>query len=367
MRYLFVNGSDEVWGAEESMVVLARSLMREGHEVSLDCFSETVSEFWAREVNGNIRIVSRGPETISNVQKCWRYAFYKLPDPEPQAVIIFSHFLFPKAFVEKLRAFVTSRLTSQPIWAIDLHDNFRSWKSVINMNFFARSVDKIVSVSNFTARQLHRSCLPRVLVCTRALELEIGDRIAEKKPQSKEILNVGIVGRLDPEKNHLILGQALSLTSKPHRMIIRGKSSSYFPNYSDELLKELDAMLGKRLVYEGTVPRQEAMRGIDLLVVANAFEPMGRTVLEAMNSGVPVIVPDRGGSSELVTDLATGLMYKAEDAISLSQVIDYAADNQHEIAGFAYLARQRLFQEHNSSTYGQVIHDFISCKIINDR
>ena len=68
------------------------------------------------------------------------------------------------------------------------------------------------------------------------------------------------------------------------------------------------------------------MRNLDVLVVANASEPLGRTVIEAQLAGVVVVVPDRGGAFELVKPRITGLCYVADDASSLAALL-------HEVLG----------------------------------
>ena len=110
MRYLFVNGAEEVWGAEESMVVLARSLIQSGHEVSLDCFNNKIQDFWYKEVNSQARLVVNHSQSMTNFQKCKAYTFVDLGIHAPDIVIIISHFLFPKVAAEKIKALFSIQL-----------------------------------------------------------------------------------------------------------------------------------------------------------------------------------------------------------------------------------------------------------------
>lgn len=368
MRYLFVNGAEEVWGAEESMVVLARSLIQSGHEVSLDCFSKKIQDFWSKEVNFQTRLVVDNSQNMTNFQKCKAYTFVDLGIHAPDIVIFISHFLFPKVAAEKIKAlFLPVAKKQNRVWALDLHDNFKSWKSFINLNFFARFADRIISVSKFTAAQLPKSSQRKTLVCTRALELSHRKFSTPKKFPKSQNLRVGIVGRLDPEKNHQLLAEAMSRTSYPHELIVRGKSSNYFPEYSKSLLQNLQRSLGDRLKYEGVVPRNAALSNLDLLVVCNSNEPMGRTVLEAMDVGVPVVVPDKGGSAELVQDGLTGLKYKANDPVSLAEVLDFASSQPQLLENCARQAFDKLVNEHNAASYGQIINSFMMDKLSGRR
>jgi glycosyltransferase involved in cell wall biosynthesis len=86
---------------------------------------------------------------------------------------------------------------------------------------------------------------------------------------------------------------------------------------------------------------------------------MGRTVLEAMDFGVPVVVPDEGGSAELVQDGLTGLKYKANDPVSLAEVLDFASSQPELLENCARQAFDNLVIEHNAASYGQIINSFL--------
>ncbi len=61
----------------------------------------------------------------------------------------------------------------------------------------------------------------------------------------------------------------------------------------------------------------------DFLVHLCGDEPFGLVILEAMAARIPVLVPDEGGSSEIVEHGITGLKFKANDPNSLAQEIDH--------------------------------------------
>jgi L-malate glycosyltransferase len=52
----------------------------------------------------------------------------------------------------------------------------------------------------------------------------------------------------------------------------------------------------------------EVLRAVDLLLVPSWQEPFGRTVIEAMAAGVPVVATDVGGPPEILADRACGLL-----------------------------------------------------------
>ena len=67
-------------------------------------------------------------------------------------------------------------------------------------------------------------------------------------------------------------------------------------------------------------------RPLDLLVHTCAEEPFGLVVLEAFAAGVPVLVPNAGGSASLVCDGDTGFHFAASERFAPgAQAARYAA------------------------------------------
>jgi glycosyltransferase involved in cell wall biosynthesis len=63
------------------------------------------------------------------------------------------------------------------------------------------------------------------------------------------------------------------------------------------------------------------MTSLDILVQPSTRETFGRTLLEAMAIGKPVIASRVGGMPEVVADLETGLLVPEEDPQSLAAAI----------------------------------------------
>lgn len=61
-------------------------------------------------------------------------------------------------------------------------------------------------------------------------------------------------------------------------------------------------------------PVAPAMRAVDVLLVPAINEPFGRTLIEAMLLGTPVVATDHGGNREAIRDGQNGLLVSAEDA-----------------------------------------------------
>lgn len=87
----------------------------------------------------------------------------------------------------------------------------------------------------------------------------------------------------------------------------------------------------------------------DIFVLTGANETFGNVVLEAMASGLPVVVPSTGGQLDHVRDGVNGLIYEAEDENALVAQVARLADDlplarRLGSAGRAYAQTQRWEQ-----------------------
>ncbi len=83
------------------------------------------------------------------------------------------------------------------------------------------------------------------------------------------------------------------------------EKDQYEKKYAGENVKFLGVQRGAAL--------QKLYASADLYVLPSASETLGKTVLEAMASGTGVIVSDKGGPKDYVTNGENGLVFKAHD------------------------------------------------------
>lgn len=110
-------------------------------------------------------------------------------------------------------------------------------------------------------------------------------------------------------KNLALSIKALSLIPENVKLIIIGKGEK---SYLDKLIEKFG--IKNRTIY---LPSSEEVNlyiaASDILVLPSLYEPFGLPPLEAMASGVPVIVSDKCGVSECITDGYDGLIWRTED------------------------------------------------------
>ncbi len=153
------------------------------------------------------------------------------------------------------------------------------------------------------------------------------------RPRNPASLNVGIVGRLAPIKNHkLFLDMA-------RRLIAEGFVGRFVVVGDGELRPELEraaADLGDRVTFAGwrrDLPEVYA----DLAVVVNTSLNEGTPVslIEAMAAGVPVVATAVGGVPDVVRHNETGWLVASGDTAGLADAVKLAIYDGDRLAARA--------------------------------
>jgi sugar transferase (PEP-CTERM/EpsH1 system associated) len=123
----------------------------------------------------------------------------------------------------------------------------------------------------------------------------------------------GIVGRLDPIKDHLTLFRAFDMLKARH-------PKSFLVVVGDGPERgRLERAAGEGVIFLGN--RQDVtklMGALDVFVLPSLNEGISNTILEAMASGLPVVATAVGGNPELVVDGCTGTLFPVGDAERLA-------------------------------------------------
>jgi len=81
-------------------------------------------------------------------------------------------------------------------------------------------------------------------------------------------------------------------------------------------------------------------KAIDIFVLPSVFDTFSLSTLEAMASGLPVIVSNNTGSSEIVKDGRNGLIWRIGDIDKLAELIEYLAQNDRVRRNMGFNARR---------------------------
>ena len=145
-------------------------------------------------------------------------------------------------------------------------------------------------------------------------------RINKVNGSNKKIeddFKVGFLGRISESKGIKLLIDKFKNTDIP--LLIGGKGD-------EEILQYLTQLKAPNIKYLGYVNPSHFFRNIDILIVPSLWnEPFGRIVIEAYGCGVPVIVNDKGGLSEIVDHEKSGIIidFDKDDIIQIVNKIRF--------------------------------------------
>lgn len=147
---------------------------------------------------------------------------------------------------------------------------------------------------------------------------------------SGENVLVGIVGALEPRKDHHTFLQAarIAVTLAPElRFLVVGDGPM-----RDELEKEVLALHIKDFIQfaglRSDIP--DLLRALDIYVSSSTTEGISIALLEAMYMGLPVIATDVGGTPEVVRDDETGLLVPKSNPDIMAEMLVRLAGNPEE-------------------------------------
>lgn len=150
-------------------------------------------------------------------------------------------------------------------------------------------------------------------------------------------LVIGLVAHLTPWKGHLVFLEACATIAAAHRncrFVLVGApvyGTDGHDRYAQDVADAIERLgLRDRVIRTGFRDDMPVvMRGLDVLVHASSEpEPFGRTLIEAMASGRPVVATAAGGAREVVVEGETGYLVPPRDAGALAENVLRLADDQ---------------------------------------
>lgn len=226
--------------------------------------------------------------------------------------------------------------------------------------------DKVIAVSHFAApRPGLYSAASRTHVIHSPFDTQVThDRAAARAAISAVVPDVSpatrmvaFSGAMIDRKRPLLFVEAIAAMRRiaPHtdiRGVLLGETLDGMRERICALAEQLG--IGDRLHFLGyRTPGSFWLAGCDLLMVPAVDEPFGRTLIEAMLVGTPVVATASGGNREAIRDGETGLLVPPERPIALSKAcISLLSDPARwsEIAAAASADCQRLFGDEKHAT-----------------
>jgi glycosyltransferase involved in cell wall biosynthesis len=238
----------------------------------------------------------------------------------------------------------------QEIWGLpDGHHELVSPESARRVVRELELGDVVLVPSEYVARQLGERSVPDGRVVIQPFGVDVAafrPSDAKERAVRSRPLRCLYIGQISHRKGvRVLLHAAQRLRQRSIHFDLVG------PLVSPEVLERVPENVSWHgaSVY-GDVP--ELMRGADVFVLPSIDDAYGLVVVEAMASGLAVVVTDHAGASEVVTDRVDGLLVPAGDVLALADAIERLHDDPEGRLAMGLAARRRVENTHSWEDYG---------------
>lgn len=188
------------------------------------------------------------------------------------------------------------------------HHNIRLRANPILYRFLDRRTHAYVGICNACTTLLKGVARRNVHHIDNAVDVTRLARIDNY--QDRAVVNLLYVGRLSEQKNLSLLFNALSrIDTKEYRLMLAGSGPE------EAKLRDLANQLGitDRVNFLGNVDNVSTLlKEADVFVMSSAWEGLPIAQIEATLTGLPVLVTDVGGCSEIVEKVDNGMVVDVE-------------------------------------------------------
>lgn len=223
-----------------------------------------------------------------------------------------------------------------------------------------RAAHRVIAISEYVRSGIPDDLASRTRVITNPFIVPVGDRAAARvrlgiDPGDPRPV-VGFVGTLQAQKRPDVFVEAAA-------HLIRDGSDALFiligrdGDRSDALRTSVsDKGIADRVIFSGFhSDAAELIAGFDLLLAPAFGEGHGRTLVEAMFAGVPVVAADSGGHGEIVAHAETGLLVPVDDAAALADATRTLLSSPSDRQRFADNARRQAAGMTTARTHADAV------------
>jgi L-malate glycosyltransferase len=174
--------------------------------------------------------------------------------------------------------------------------------------------------------------------------VEIGSysKVNDYKCNKKSNLIVGTIANHSACKNYNLFLNTTKIIIRDHKLnhvrflsVGGGLLRNQTIKYSEEL-----KISDKITFYPSTSGIQKFLRMMDVFVLCSNYEGLSNSIMEAMAAGIPCVVTDVGGNSELVIDGKSGYVVPVNDPNVLASKIIHLLNNKSLAKKFGNAGKQ---------------------------
>lgn len=213
----------------------------------------------------------------------------------------------------------------------------RFGKSIYNI--FNYLVDEYIGISDICATGLTKYTGRNVVTIPNAVSIDkFNDHKRIRKADLDGRISIAMVGRLFPQKDYPNMIKAISMIPKDYlsklEINIAGEGD---PKYKKELIKSINNHnLSAVIKFRGNLSSVlQFLYEADLFLMSSENEGLPIALIEATISGLPCIVTDVGGCSEVINKSNSGVIVPPNDPTSIAKAIINFIDNPNLIENYS--------------------------------
>jgi glycosyltransferase involved in cell wall biosynthesis len=232
----------------------------------------------------------------------------------------------------RLRCPIVVTLQGDDLFLDDLPAPYRE-QVMAELRKLARDVDRFVVHSQFYAELMTEYFdVPkdRFEIVPLGVSLD-GFSEMQMTPTNNRPPTIGFLARICPAKGlHLLVDAFLRLKARPGLEATQLKVAGWLgendrPFFDEQIERIREAGHTSDVHHAGVLQRTnkiEFLNTLDVFSVPTTYqEPKGRFVLEALASGVPVVLPDHGAFPEILARTGGGRLVRPNDAAHLTEAL----------------------------------------------
>lgn len=186
---------------------------------------------------------------------------------------------------------------------------------------------------------------------------EWAEEIADKYDTQKYRKVFGYVGRVVPEKGINELLEAFMAINDPESLLMIVGPTEEVGRLDQDLYQK--SLSQENIIYVGSVPNAAKYFAVfDFMMLPSYREGFGMTVLEAAAMGVPSIISNIKGPTDLIRDGFNGLVCEVKSAESLQKTMQKALQlNEKEYKELGVNAYQEVLEKYDALKFKQAFLD----------
>jgi len=228
--------------------------------------------------------------------------------------------------------------------------------------FLALFTDRIITVSEALKKELVEKfrIAPENKFTVVELGFELDELLKLPMKEASDVINIGIVGRLVPVKNHKMLLRVAQKIKAKFIIIGDGELRQELENYAKELgIEDI-------IEFRGWVKDvAEIYRDLDIVVLTSLNEGTPVSIIEAMAAARPVVATEVGGVRDIMQDAKSGYLVESGDHEGFTERLADLVKDREKRVRFGEcgrgLARERFSKKRligdMKRVYGEILGD----------